>query len=90
MTGNELRELRTALHLAPKTLAEGAGISRSYLVMMETQEDGQAPVPDAHLERLLDALEFLGIGSEESVIIGRQKVRDLKRQRELAATGATS
>ncbi len=90
MTGTELRELRTALIISPKALAEEAGISRSYLVLMETREEGGAQVPPEHEDRLLDALELLGIGSEKSVIEGRQRIRDLKRERELAATEASS
>lgn len=84
MTGEELRNLREALKLTPPAVAQAAGISRSYLVTMETREGGRVAVPQKHEDRLLGALERLGIGSEESVIRARQHIRDLNRERELA------
>lgn len=88
MTGNDLKELRTGLRLTVDRLADECGISRPYLSLMETREDGQAPIPDRHIDVILAGLERLGVGAESSVVGTRHRIQALRRTEALRATEA--
>jgi transcriptional regulator with XRE-family HTH domain len=90
MTGKDLQELRTGLRITVDALAEETGISRPYLSIMENREDGQATIPEKHVDAILAALERLGLDAEGDVLETRERIRSMKRERELAPAGGPS
>ena len=83
-TGNELKKLRSGLRLTADKVAEAAGVSRPWLTVMENNAD--AEVPEKYADSLLDALDDLAVNCGGEVSTTHQRIRDLKRQRELTAT----
>jgi transcriptional regulator with XRE-family HTH domain len=82
LTGNELRRLRRGLRVTVEQVAAAAGLSRPYLSIIENS--GSEGVPEKYADNLLDALDDLAVNCGSAVNTVLQRIRDLKRERQLA------